>query len=364
MVRSIKKSILTYLIVTISVILLYSLVFCLLMFREGQHIPEQLENVNIPTAIYWVVTTMTTVGYGDIHFFNVVGRMFSIVVAISGVIIVFALLFPLVITPWVDSQIKSMLPTQASSKLSDHLIVCGYNYLVDSLIEELRHQDIPFVVVEDDEDVVKDLLKKGVSCIHGDPSERCTLEGAGIERARCLIANESDEMNANVVLTAREMDGADGAEGVGGVDRVDEVDRVDRVDRMGDLKIIAILDDVSKKRYLEYAGADDVITPKSMLGSFIGRKASDYTVSHLVGATEFLKDIEIVEFPIHPRSELIGKSLEGAEIRKRTGCNVIGMWAGGELSLNTKPTDLIRSNSILLAVGTDAQLMNLKGLTR
>jgi len=102
MVRSIKKSILTYLIVTISVILLYSLVFCLLMFREGQHIPEQLENVNIPTAIYWVVTTMTTVGYGDIHFFNVVGRMFSIVVAISGVIIVFALLFPLVITPWVD----------------------------------------------------------------------------------------------------------------------------------------------------------------------------------------------------------------------------------------------------------------------
>lgn len=361
MVRSIKKSILTYLIVTISVILLYSLVFCFLMFREGRHIPEQLENVNIPTAIYWVVTTMTTVGYGDVHFFDVAGRMFSIVVAISGVIIVFALLFPLVITPWVDSQIKSTLPTQVSSKLSDHLIVCGYNHLVDSLIEELRHQKIPFVVVEGDEAVVKDLLKRGVSCIHGDPSERSTLEGAGIERARCLIANESDEMNANVILTAREMDRADGADGAEGLAGVSGTDMVDRV---GDLKIIAILEDVSKKRYLEYAGADDVIAPKSMLGSFIGRKASDSTVSHLVGATEFLKDIEIIEFPIHPRSELIGKSLEGAEIRKRTGCNVIGMWAGGELSLNTKPTDLIRSNSILLAVGTDAQLTNLKGLTR
>jgi len=152
-----------------------------------------------------------------------------------------------------------------------------------------------------------------------------------------LITNESDEMSANIILTAREM---------------------------SDLKIIAILEDLSKREYLEYAGASNVIAPKSMLGSFIGRKAVDPTVSHLVGATEFLKDVEIIEFPIYPRSELIGKSLRDAGIRARTGCIIIGTWAGGELSLNPKPTDVIRSNSILLAVGTDAQLLKLKKLVR
>jgi voltage-gated potassium channel len=144
-------------------------------------------------------------------------------------------------------------------------------------------------------------------------------------------------MDANTILTAREM---------------------------SDLRIIAILEDLSKRAYLEYAGASDVIAPKSILGSFIGRKAVDPTVSHLVGATEFLKDIEIIEFPIYPKSGLIGKSLKDAGIRKLTRCSIIGMWAGGELSLNPKPTDVIRSNSILLAVGTEAQLLKLKKLVQ
>ncbi len=56
--------------------------------------------------------------------------------------------------------------------------------------------------------------------------------------------------------------------------------------------------------------------------------------------------------------------MRDARIRARTGCNIIGLWAGGELSLNPRPTDVIRSNSILLAVGTDAQLLELKKLVR
>ena len=153
--------------------------------------------------------------------------------------------------------------------------------MVESLIQELEPQNTPVGVVESDETIVKDLFEKGILCIHGDPSDKDTLDGANIRTANCLITNESDEMDANTILTAREM---------------------------SDLRIIAILEDLSKRAYLEYAGASDVIAPKSILGSFIGRKAVDPTVSHLVGATEFLKDIEIIEFPIYPESELIGKS--------------------------------------------------------
>ena len=337
MVHTIRRSIVLYLIVVICLVLVYSSIFLFLMFGEAHHIPEQRTNLNMVTAIYWVITTMTTVGYGDVHFTEGIGRLFSVIVSISGVILIFALLFPLVITPWIESRVKYMLPTRVPAKLSDHLIICGYSQPVESLIEELEHQKTPFVVVEDDEKIVKDLLERGILCIYGDPSDRDVLEGVNIGKARGLIANKSDEMNANIVLTAREM---------------------------SELKIIAILEDVSKRRYLEYAGTDSVISPKSMLGSFLGRKAADPTVSHLVDATEFLKNVEIIEFPIYPRSELIGKCLKDAEIRKRTGCNIIGMWTGGELLINPKSTDVISSSSILLAVGTNEQLIDLKKLTR
>ena len=337
MVRNIKKSIITYSVIVLCLVIIYGSIFMLLMFREGQHIPGQMENVNPVTAVYWVIATMTTVGYGDVYFAEGAGRLFSVVVVISGVILLFAMLFPLVVTPWIESRVKAALPTSVPPKLSDHLIICGYSLLVESLIEELEHQRIPFVIVEDDSSVVRDLLERDILCIHGDPCDKNTLDGANIEKARVLIANKSDEIDADIVLTARDM---------------------------CEVKTITILEDLSKRKYLEYAGADSVIAPKSMLGSFMGRKAADPTVSHLVGATKFLEDIEIIEFPIHPESELIGKSLKDSEIRKRTRCNIIGMWASGELSLNPKSTDIIRSNSILLAVGTDEQLIALKKLTR
>ena len=334
---NINKSVIEYLARVVSLIIVYCAVFLFLMFKEGQHIPEQMANVNLVTAVYWVIATMTTVGYGDVYFVGAAGMLFSVAVAISGVVLLFAMLFPLVITPWIESRVKSSLPVSVSQALSGHLIICGYSLIVESLIEELGHQQIPFVVVEDDRSVVSDLLERGILCIHGAPCDKNTLNGANITKARILIANKSDEINADIVLTARDM---------------------------CEVKTIAILEDLSKKKYLEYAGADSVIALKSMLGSFMGRKAADPTVSHLVGATKFLEDIEIIEFPIYPESELIGKSLKESAIRKRTGCNIIGMWAIGELSLNPKSTDIIRSNSILLAVGTNEHLIALKKLTR
>ncbi|MFU8767196.1 MAG: cation:proton antiporter regulatory subunit, partial [Candidatus Methanoperedens sp.] len=72
----------------------------------------------------------------------------------------------------------------------------------------------------------------------------------------------------------------------------------------------------------------------------------------------------IVELPIYPRSVLIGKKLVEANIRRRTGANIVGLWTGGTLSLNPHPSDSIKENSVLLAVGTENQLEALKELTR
>jgi voltage-gated potassium channel len=61
---------------------------------------------------------------------------------------------------------------------------------------------------------------------------------------------------------------------------------------------------------------------------------------------------------------LISTKLKDAKIRKGTGANIVGLWTKGRLSLNPGPEDIIKENSVLLAVGTEKQLEALKKMTR
>ncbi|MDW7733050.1 MAG: potassium channel protein [Methanolobus sp.] len=316
----------------LAVIITYVLIFIQIMKYE-----QRYEFADFFNGFYWVVCTVTTVGYGDIVLESTTGKMFSVLVQLSGIPLVFGFLFTLVIIPWVEKNIRSGLPTKASRNLKEHIIICGYNRLVETLMEELNEDNIPYVLIEEDEELIKRLLKRNIHTIFGRSSEEETLKNANISTARFVIANRSDEMNANIVLTAR---------------------------KLSDLNIIAIVEDSSNKKYLKYAGATSVVSPKELYGRFIGRKAVDPFVRRLTGATEFFEGISIVEFPIYPKSPLIGKTIRNAAIREKTGVNVIGMWKGGSLSFNVRPEDVIRDNSVLLAIGATDQLSELRKLTQ
>ena len=129
------------------------------------------------------------------------------------------------------------------------------------------------------------------------------------------------------------------------------------------MKTIALVESTARAGFLKYAGADRVVSPKTLFGTYIGRKAIDPLTEHLAGATKFFENMNIVEFPIHPGSILIGQKLKDAKIRLRTGANIVGLWTGGRLSLSPKPDDAIKENSVILAVGKEKQLEALKILT-
>ncbi|WP_340818047.1 potassium channel protein [Methanolobus sp. WCC4] len=316
-----------------AIILFYMLLFMRIMLYEGQ-----TQHVNLVDAFYWVVTTLTTVGYGDIIVTSDLGKFFAVFIQLSGIPLVFGVFFTLMIIPWMENMIHSNIPTRAPKKLSDHIIICGYNRLIETLIEELKENDVPYILIEDEPELVRDMLKKNIHTILGDVYEEETLNSANIKEAQFLIANRSDEMNANIILTARNIS--------------------------TDLNIIAIVEDRSNKKYLKYAGATSVVSPKEMFGRFIGRKAADPFVNRLTGATEFFEGISIVELPIYPKSPLIGKTMKNAAIREKTGANVVGMWKGGSLTFFIRPDDVIKDNSVLLAIGYTEQLSHLKKLTQ
>jgi voltage-gated potassium channel len=320
-----------YKIAAMLLFVIYVLTFEYLMVLENQP-----ENANLITAIYWATTTVATVGYGDVVFTSLAGRLFTIIVQVLGIILISGFLVTYIVTPWMDRVIKFRLPRRVPSGMNDHIIVCGYNQLVETLIDELTEQNMLFVIIEDEEELIRELVYKNISCIFGSPSDKQTLMNAGIEKAKLLIANKTDERNANIVLTAREFQ---------------------------HVNIIAIVEDQSNSRYLKYAGADTVVSPKSMFGQFIGKKAMDRLVSRVTGATEIFEGVHIVEFPVYLKSPLIGKTLKEISSQQLTGAKIVGTWKSGTLSFDPKDEDIIRENSVLLAVGTREELSKLKKLT-
>ncbi|HEY9204427.1 MAG TPA: NAD-binding protein [Candidatus Methanoperedens sp.] len=326
----ITKSIIAYFSIAAFLVLIYSLLFLYLM-RTYEN-----KDWDFITAVYWVIVTMTTTGFGEIYFKSTIGQFYTIIVIISGVIMIFALLFPLVVTPWLEENIRRGRPSKVPAGLKNHIIICGYNQIVETLISELQEYEIPFMVIDENEKNVALLVSRKITCVHGDPADENTLLDSNILSAKMLIANQSDEKNAEIILTTKEL---------------------------GKIEVIALVEGIARAGYLKYAGADRVISPKTLFGTYIGRKAIDPLTDHLAGATRFFEDLNIVELPIYPRSVLIGKKLKDAQIHYKTGANIVGLWSGGRLSLNPQPDDMIKESSILLAVGTEKRLETLKKLT-
>ncbi len=284
-------------------------------------------------ALYWVITTMTTQGTGDIVFTSQAGREFSILVQISGIILFFAILIPIAVA-LVIQRLTESLPRKSSSK--NHVLILGYNPMVETIIEELRERGLPYLIVDDNPDTIRSLVERKIACICGDPSDEATLRNAQTEHAKKVILNQSDEKNAVVALVARKLTRSD---------------------------IIGIVDDKANAVYLFFAGANKAVSPKQLLGIHIGRKAAMPITHQLVGSTPLIGALRIFELPILTESGLNGISIEDAKIRERTGATVVGIWKGSKLIFNPPPSETITDTTVLLLIGTRKQLDAAKELS-
>ncbi|HOO53208.1 MAG TPA: NAD-binding protein [Methanothrix sp.] len=320
------RRVLCYAVATLLLVALYGQIFMELMRYEGQ-----LDNVDPVTSIYWVITTMTTVGYGDVVFTSLPGRVFSSVVGLSGIFILFAVAFPLIVTPGLE-RLSRELPSKAPPKMRDHIIICGYNPIVEALAENFKRQKVPFLVIERSEETARKISKK-YQVVWGDPAEKNVLASANIQSAKLLIANERDERNADIALTAREI---------------------------SEVEVVALAEDLARARFLSYAGASRIISPKSLLGTFIAQITSPPRKGVFPGAVKLFGGV-LAELPIYPGSPLIGKEVHDP-VLSETGARVVGMWQRGRF-VSIPGEEVIRSHSVLMAVGKAEALDRLRDLT-
>jgi Trk K+ transport system NAD-binding subunit len=329
--RSILKSpYLVYPAGIVAIILFYAYVFLLI---QGEF---NVRNADYMTALYWVVVTMTTTGLGDIYPVTLVGKIFTMIVILTGLAIFFAVILPLMVTPIIDRWIKSPRG-KPLGRLQGHVVICGYNALVDSLIYELAETGRQFVVVDESGESVRSLQLHGYHALRGDATDEEVMRAAQIGQASTLIANEGDEKNAAVVLTASQL---------------------------SDCKIIALVERLDMEDYLKFAGADIVVSPKQILGINMGMTAISSINFEVTNVVELGGEMKICKLPVYPDNPMVGKKLKELKVRENTGATVVAAFKGGKFIVNPPPTMVIDEATVLMAVGNDRQLHEMGSMAR
>ena len=154
---------------------------------------------------------MSTLGFGDVVFASDVGRLFSVGVLISGVVLMLVVLpFTFIrffYAPWLEAQVRLRAPRRVPLNVRDHVIISRHDEIAAGISEQLRLRGISCYIIEPDPEKAARLLHEGASVVTGDLDNKETYAGLQAQKARLLLANCEDTTNTNITLTVREMCG-------------------------------------------------------------------------------------------------------------------------------------------------------------
>ena len=256
-------------------------------------------------GFYMVVTTLTTIGYQEVHPLSHAGRVFNVFVILAGVSLVLlgvGALSQALLEFELQSFFGRRRMEREIGRLDGHYIICGMGRVGRSVARELARKPVPFVIVENAEAKRQRYGHENWLMVTGDATQEQTLRQAQIERARGLIAaTTTDATNLYIMLTARGLN--------------------------PHLKIIARASEDEAEKHLLTAGADSVVSPYSFAGQRIAQTLlRPHVVSFLDTATTHLgMDLEIGEIQVTPQSVFAGKTIESSRIRQERGVIILAI---------------------------------------
>ena len=327
--RANLRALFRYLLVLGGTITVYSIVFHALMLYEGQ-------NHSWLTGAYWTLTVMSTLGFGDITFHSDIGRLFSITVLLSGIVLLLIVLpFAFIrffYAPWLEAQLRLRAPREAEADASGHVIVCKLDSIALGLMDRLEHLGIRTYVIEPDPTKAAGMIADGFNAVAGALDSVSTYHGLRAEHARLLFANLGDADNTNVTLTVREA--------------------------FPDLPVVALADDKDAVDILELAGATHVLPLKHRLGEQLASRVDMATPhAHVVGR---FNDLVIAEFPVRPAG-LAGRTVRDTRLRELTGLSIVASWERGRL-VPAGPGTMLTESSVPVVIGTEEQMTELDAM--
>ncbi len=305
-------------------IVTYSVLFHFIMEYEG-HKHSWL------TGLYWTLTVMSTLGFGDITFETDLGRFFSIIVLMSGIVFLLILLpftfIQFFFAPWIEAQAAARAPRELPEDTEGHVILTAHDPVSATLIRKLTQFGNRHVVLCPDVDEAHRLHDLGVSVMIGELDDPETYRLARAEKAAMVVATRSDAINSNVAFSVREV--------------------------APSVPIIATAVDPTSIPILELAGANSVLQLPEVLGQALARcTVGGDAITHVVGNVDELLIAEACAY----RTPLVGQTLRESKLRD-LGVNVVGFWERGGF-IPASPNAVIGSTTILVLAGSADQLQH------
>ena len=304
--------------------LLYTFIFHAIMLHEGR-------DYSWVTGLYWTLTTMSTLGYGDITFTSDVGKVFSVFVLISGMMLLLIMLpftfIQFFYAPWLEEQNKARVPKKVPDTLSDHVVFTHFDKVAVNLIEKLRQYGTDHVIVVPELSRALELHDRGYRVLLGELDDPETYKHLRVENAAMVVVLNEDIVATNIIFTVREA--CDSVQTVANADLIDSVD------------------------ILKLAGSSHVFQFTRLLGKALARRVLGVSMTtNIIG--EFGR-LRIAEVPAM-RTWMQGKTIAETRLREMVGVNIVGIWQEGKFEIPTPDTP-IKESTVLILAGTREQLI-------
>lgn len=293
-------------------------------------------------ALYMTIITVTTVGFAEIRPLDATGRVFTMVIAVTGIAAFFyafgVVMEHLVTLRLADPRGRKRMAHRIE-QLRAHVIVAGLGRVGMQAAQELHHAGVPFVIVDPAESAVQVAEAHGWLVRQGDATEDEALEHAGIRQARGLIVTtDTDATNMYIVLSARVLNPS--------------------------LYIVSRAMDETSVPKLVRAGANRAISPYAIGGHRLAHLIMSPTVVDFfeTALRRGNEALVIEDLALPPGSPAVGRTLGDLDVRRASGATVLAVIREGS-PVASPPDDFrLAAGDQVLALGTADQLQRLERL--
>lgn len=208
--------------------------------------------------------------------------------------------------------------------------VIGLGRFGASVAVNLFKQGYDVLAVDSDEEHIQKFSDEVTHVVQADSTDENALKALGIRNFDVVVVAIGEDIQANVMTTLL-------------------------LKELGVPYVVAKAKNALHGRMLEKVGADKVVYPERDMGvriahNIISRNVLDYI--------ELSPDLSIVE--VSAPQELVGKTLQQANLRPRFGVNVVAIKRGDELNVSPKAEDSIQKDDVLVVIGNTDGVQSLE----
>ena len=289
-------------------------------------------------AFFMTVTTLTTVGYGEVHPLTQTGRIWSIIVIVFGASGLTIFLSQLG-TDFIEfKQYRKRLMKNKIAKLKGHYIICGFGRTGQFIAHELYKKGVPFVVIDNNLEKLDIIREHGFLYMEGDAMYDEVLLETNLMKAKGLVITlDNDQDNLFVTMSARNLN--------------------------REIYIVTRCSQYETGKKLKRAGANKVVNPYVASGQQIAELLITPQAEDAVSiSTSTAKlDLLIERFRLEDLAKLDGIMIKDSKLREDYKLIVVGLMnSDGEMDLNPDPHAVLKLGQTIFLIGSVEHMTNFK----